>query len=121
MRIYGINHPVIPAISGGDFFLQRLAAKPRRHKVAIVALDGGAVLGPQDLIDCIREVGGLLRKYPAAAPLAAFVLLQLAIVILHHGIVHADKGVTAAGAVDAEQGHLRIVLLQDAVDEHVFV
>ena len=110
-----------PPYPAGIFFLQLFPAHPHRHEVSGISLDGGAVLGPQDLIDGIAEVGGLLREHTAATPLAAFVLLQLAVVLLHHGIVHADKGVTAAGAVDAEQGHLRIVLLQDAVDEHVLV
>ena len=96
-------------------------ANPHRDEVAAVALDHDTVLGPQDLIDGIAEVGGLLREHPAAAPLAALVLLQLAVILLHHGVVHADEGVTAARAVDAEQGQLRIVLLQDAVDEYVFV
>lgn len=96
-------------------------AHPHRDEVAAVALDHDAVLGPQDLIDGIAEVGGLLREYPAAAPLATLVLLQLAVVLLHHGVVHADEGVTAARAVDTEQGQLRIVLFQDAVDKHVFV
>ena len=62
----------------------------RRHKAPVFFFQPTPELRPNYLVGSVREVGRLLRQHPGSLPLAALVLLQFAVHVLYHGVVHGN-------------------------------
>lgn len=86
---------------------------PCRNKTPAFVFQLLPKLRPHNLVRRVREMRGLLGKNAGTLALAAFVLLQLAVHILYHGVVHGNERETALVAVETHQGQAFPFLTQD--------